>query len=43
MQQFDIIIIGGGIIGATLACALGREGVPVAMLEARELPLIDEH
>jgi 2-octaprenylphenol hydroxylase len=41
MQQFDVIIVGGGIIGATLACALGREGVTVALLEARERPVID--
>lgn len=42
MSQFDIIITGGGIIGATLACALGREGVTVALLEAREVPVFDE-
>ena len=42
MQSFDVIIVGGGIIGSTLACALGREGVTVALLEASELPVIDE-
>jgi 2-octaprenylphenol hydroxylase len=41
MRQFDVIIIGGGIIGATLACALGRDGVRVALLESREQPVID--
>ena len=42
MQQFDVIITGAGIVGATLACALGRKGVRVALLEATEPPVIDE-
>jgi len=36
MSHFDIIIIGGGIVGATAACALGEAGVQVALIEARE-------
>ena len=40
-QSFEVLIVGGGIIGATLACALGRKGVTVGLLEARELPQID--
>jgi len=36
MNQFDVIIIGGGIVGATAACALGHAGVRVAMVEARQ-------
>ena len=36
MSRFDIIIIGGGIVGATVACALGQAGVQVALIEARE-------
>jgi 2-octaprenylphenol hydroxylase len=35
MSQFDVIIIGGGIVGATTACALGEAGVRVALIEAR--------
>ncbi|MGB5605299.1 MAG: UbiH/UbiF/VisC/COQ6 family ubiquinone biosynthesis hydroxylase [Gammaproteobacteria bacterium] len=35
MSQFDVIVIGGGIVGATAACALGREGLTVALVEAR--------
>ena len=35
MNRFDIIIIGGGIVGATAACALGEAGVNVALVEAR--------
>ena len=36
MDQYDAIIIGGGIVGGTLACALGRSGMQVALVEARE-------
>jgi 2-octaprenylphenol hydroxylase len=36
MNQFDVIIVGGGIVGATAACALGRAGVRVAVVEARQ-------
>ena len=36
MNQFDVIIIGGGIVGATAACALGRDGMRVAVVEARQ-------
>jgi 2-octaprenylphenol hydroxylase len=35
MNQFDMIIIGGGIVGATAACALALEGQNVALVEAR--------
>jgi len=37
MNQFDVIIIGAGIVGATAACALGEAGVRVALVEARPL------
>jgi 2-octaprenylphenol hydroxylase len=36
MHPHDVIIIGGGIVGGTLACALGRSGMRVALIEARE-------
>ena len=36
MNQHDVIIIGGGIVGGTLACALGESGMRVALVEARE-------
>ena len=41
MSHFDTIIIGGGIVGATAACALGEAGVRVALIEARK-PLAPE-
>ena len=36
MNRFDIIIVGGGIVGATAACALGKAGLRVAVIEARQ-------
>ena len=36
MNRFDVIIIGGGIVGATAACALGKAGIRVAVVEARQ-------
>jgi 2-octaprenylphenol hydroxylase len=35
MERFDVIVIGGGIVGATAACALGEAGLDVALVEAR--------
>lgn len=36
---FEAIVVGGGMVGATLACLLGRAGLSVALLDAREVPL----
>jgi 2-octaprenylphenol hydroxylase len=35
MDQYEIIIVGGGIVGAATACALGEAGIPVALIETR--------
>ncbi len=35
MVQHDVIIIGGGIVGATLACLLGDAGIATVVVEAR--------
>ncbi len=36
-QKYDIIIVGGGMVGATLACALGNSNYSVAIIE-RNIP-----
>lgn len=33
--DFEVIIVGGGMVGATLACALAGKGVRTALLEGR--------
>ncbi|MGB5442102.1 MAG: UbiH/UbiF/VisC/COQ6 family ubiquinone biosynthesis hydroxylase [Gammaproteobacteria bacterium] len=38
MSQFEVIIIGGGIVGAATACALALDGVTVALVEAQAPP-----
>ncbi len=38
-MDFDIIIIGGGMVGATLACALGNTPFKVAVIEPAIAPM----
>ena len=32
--RFDVVIVGGGMVGATIACALGGSNLSVALLES---------
>jgi len=35
-KEFDVAIVGGGLVGLSLAALLGRAGIQVALLEANE-------
>jgi len=38
--EYDIVIIGGGLVGASLACALGEQDLRIAVIEA--IPLASD-
>lgn len=40
--ETDVLIVGGGLVGASLACALGQAGVAVALVEAYPLSIDDQ-
>ena len=41
--QFDVIVVGGGMVGAALAALLGQAGVAVALVDAKPERLDPEH
>src|SRR5271169_6336322 len=40
-MEFDIVIIGGGLVGASLASALRSSGMRLALIEGQPLPDLD--
>lgn len=40
-QEYDVLIVGGGMVGATLACALGDSHLRVGLLEENPPPAYD--
>ena len=41
-MEFDIIIIGGGLVGASLAAALRDSGLSLALIESQHSPVLGE-
>lgn len=45
-KHYDIIIVGGGMVGLTLACTLGKHALKIAVIEAvepRDIDLKDDY
>jgi 2-polyprenylphenol 6-hydroxylase len=40
-MEFDIVIVGGGLVGASLAAALKPSGLRLALIEGQPLPSLD--
>lgn len=35
-QHYDVLVVGGGMVGATIACGLGQQGIRVAVFDQAE-------
>lgn len=42
-RQTDVVVVGGGVVGATLAALLGRDGFSVVVVDAHGAPSFDPH
>jgi ubiquinone biosynthesis UbiH/UbiF/VisC/COQ6 family hydroxylase len=41
-MNFDVVIIGGGLVGASLAAALKHSGLSLALVESQPLPMLED-
>ena len=41
-MNFDVIIVGGGLVGASLAAALKHSGLALALLESQPAPILED-
>ena len=37
-ERADVLVVGGGVVGATLACALGSVDIKVIVVDANDKP-----
>ncbi len=40
-KQYDIIIVGAGVVGLTFACALKKSGLSIAIIDKQSPPILD--
>jgi 2-octaprenyl-3-methyl-6-methoxy-1,4-benzoquinol hydroxylase len=41
-QEFDVVVVGGGMVGAAVACCLGGSDLKVAVIESQVPEAFDE-
>ncbi|MFQ3176764.1 MAG: 2-octaprenylphenol hydroxylase, partial [Psychromonas sp.] len=42
MQSYDLTIVGGGIVGLTLAASLADSALSIALIETNDKPILAE-